>query len=92
MTEMLDRRIFELVSRLISDESSPCEDREIFEYFFFPISESWSLDPEDGEDSFEFIQNNPSERLSIDIVSDDDEFTTTRSCERFQYSEDIFQT
>ena len=81
MTEMLDRGVLELVPCLFSDESGTCEDREILEYIFFPISKSWSLDPEDSEDSFEFIQDDTCESLSVDIISDDDELTTTRLCE-----------
>lgn len=77
MTEVFDRRILELVARLIGDESCSCEDSEILEYFFLPIAKSWSLDPEDSENSLEFVENNPRQCLSIDIISDDDEFTTT---------------
>lgn len=81
MTEVFDRRILELVARLIGDERRTREDGEISEYFFLPIAKSWSLDSEDSENSLEFVENNPRQCLSIYIISDDDEFTTTRLSE-----------
>ena len=80
MPEMFDIRIFELVSCLIGDKRSTREDREILEHFFFTITKTRSLDTEDGEDSLEFIQDDPCQRLSVDIISDDDKFSTSRSC------------
>lgn len=77
MTEMLDGCIFELVSCLFGDERRTGEDGEVFEYFFFSISKSWSLDAENSEDSFEFIEYYTCECLAVDIIGDDDELTTT---------------
>ena len=91
VTEMFERCIFELVACLIRDECRTREDGEILEDIFFAISKTRSLDTEDREDSFEFIEYDTCERFSIDIVSDDDEFSTSALSEWFQYSDDIFE-
>ncbi len=66
--------VLELVPSLICDECRTCEDREVSEHLPLLIAESWSLDPEDSENSLEFVQYYPRESLTIDIVRDDDEF------------------
>lgn len=81
MAEVLDACIFELVPELIRYECRTGEDSEVFEHFFFTVAKTRSLNPENSEDSFEFIQDDTSERLSIDIIGDDDELTATRPCE-----------
>lgn len=72
--------ILELVPSLIRDECRTREDGEISEHLTLFITKSWSLDPEDSENSLEFVQDNTRESLTIDIVCDDDELTrsTTR--------------
>lgn len=91
MTEMIEVCIFELVSCLIRDESCTCEYGEIFEHFFFLVTKTRSLDAEDGEDSFELVEDDSCECLSIDIICDDDEFTLATLSKGFQYSKDILE-
>ena len=69
--------ILKFVSSLISDECCTCEYCEISEYFFFLISESWSLDSKNGENSLQFVENDSCQSLSINIISDDDELAFT---------------
>ena len=67
--------VLELVPSLICDECRTREDREVSEHLSLLIAETWSLDPEDSEDSLELVEYDSRESLSIDIVRDDDEFT-----------------
>ena len=66
--------VLELVPSLIRDECRTCEDREVSEHLSLLIAESWSLDPENRQDSLELVEYDTCECLSIDIVCDDDEF------------------
>ncbi len=64
----------ELISSLIRNECGTREDGEISEHIPFFITESWSLDPENYQNSLELVQYDARESLTIDIVCDDDEF------------------
>ena len=81
MTEVFDMSILELVSRLICYECCTCEDGEIAEHFFFLVTESWSLDTEDSEDSLELIEYYTRKSLAVDIIGYDDELSLAALCE-----------
>ena len=66
MTEMIESGIFELVSCLVCDECSTSQDCEVTEHFFLFISESWSLDTENCECSFELVQ----EKIPATLICD----------------------
>ena len=83
---MFDMSILELVSCLIRDECCTCEDGEITEYFFFLVTESWSLDTENSKDSLELVEDDTCECLSIDVICDDDEFSPPTLSERLENS------
>lgn len=77
MTEVFDVRILEFVSGLIRDESCTREDCQILEYILLSVTKSWSLDAQYCEYSFELVQNYSGKCFSIDVIRDDNEFTTT---------------
>ena len=65
--------VLELVPSLIRDECRTREDREVSEHFPLFITESWSLDPENRQNSLDLVEYNTRKSLTIDIICDDDE-------------------
>ncbi len=73
MAEVLDAGVLELETELLGDDLAAGEDCDVFEHRLSAVAVTGGLHRRATDDAAEFIHDEHSKGLALDILGDDDE-------------------
>src|SRR5690606_13667572 len=73
LAQHVEGDVFELGAKILGDELAAGEDCDVLEHGLAPLTEAGSLDGRDVEDALDTVDDQGGQRLSFDVLSDDEE-------------------
>ena len=76
LTEHLQGGVFKLVALLFADDGATGQDGDVFQHFLTTVAEARSLDGSHFQRATQTVDDQGSQGLAVDVLSDDDEGAT----------------